>query len=58
MSTVTVSLTVKYLMSLSASLRAAYCKVCAMQGGSIRPPKQPKVPARDHGEGGDRGGDG
>ena len=29
-----------------------------MQGGSIRPPKQPEVPARDHGEGGDGGGDG
>ena len=29
-----------------------------MQGRSIRPPKQPEVPARDHGEGGDGGGDG
>ena len=29
-----------------------------MQGGSIRAPKQPEVPARDHGEGGDGGGDG
>ena len=35
-----------------------FIKVCTVQGRSVGPPKQPEVPACDHGEGGDGGGDG